>query len=120
MSCIMCSVLGVFNSMDDLNKWAAEQCGVSFFSAKETNEHGYYWFTVEDRDYEWTITDHRCREIVIQSILNDNVLDAYCVDMLDNRVRVRINTGLAQYQGFGKTIAEAEIACITAIYEARE
>ena len=106
--------------MNDLDKWAAEQCGATLNIAVIPDVDPY-WYNDRDKYYfPWTLSDPRCMQVFLSSILKDDVLEAYVIDMLSGRVRVRINTGNAKYSGFGKTIHEAEMACAQAIYDKLE
>jgi len=99
--------------MNDIDKWYAEQCGVNY------NDNGWCenvefptWCTTR-----WTIKDPRCREVCREGLeittdrLNKNIsigFDKWCA--YDERGEIVCS---------GKTIADAEIACLIAIYEAR-
>ena len=98
--------------MSDIDKWAAEQC---------CNEYVYLWdgklFYMKGdikAPFEWTITDPRCREIVrdhFKIITDVWPLGGWCAHQ-------HLETN--RKDAIGKTIAEAEIACITAIWEASD
>ena len=81
--------------MNDLDKWAAEQCGFHLRLIDET----------------WTIINPVCREIVRETLRLQTMpsgLDGWACLLRDEIV------------GAGKTIPEAEIACIKAIKEVLE
>ena len=95
--------------MKDIDKWFAEQCGVDL-------EGFYGWFQMVDGEpakegQHWTIQDPRCREVIrdkfrIETIRVFDLQDWYAY--------------IDPFDGQGKTIAEAEIACCKAIYEAQK
>lgn len=96
--------------MNDLDKWCAEQCEGEGLSWKVMVTMTGWTLVVGDGYVPFTILDPRCREII--------------------RERFRFDTEAFSTEGWecyhrdmdkffsGKTIAEAEIACITAIFEA--
>jgi hypothetical protein len=103
--------------IDKLNKWTADKLAIYLYKPKEVNEHGYYFYNkvdMRDCDYEWTMQDARCREIVREHFKVDTTWttdnDWYCFVELDK------DDYLVEERG--KTIADAEIACIKAIMEA--
>ena len=100
----------------NIHEWAAEQCGFCVMTGADDREYFYRPNTAEPPyDFEWTLADARCREIV--------------------REHFKIETELSRgfYVGWvcysreepyflpnaysGKAIAEAEINCIEAIRE---
>ena len=111
--------------MDDINKFFADSCGIKishsryfsypdFKSFRHEYKDGTYAKYIQDGniDMEWSIDDPRCREVIrekfkIRTVWNesDNVWKAYTF------------TPFAEPNG--RTIAEAEIACLKAIYENR-
>jgi hypothetical protein len=101
--------------MNGIDKWCAEQCGIKF-----QNEGASHWYIPPSKlyPYEWTIQDPRCREIVCEEFKihplwvgfrgmgHGNYWIGYV-----NEQRLSI---------IEQRRKEAEIACITAIYEARD
>jgi len=98
--------------MNELDKKAAEACGVVF---QEYMTWGIYDFPNEgdyiEYDCEWTLDDARCREIVREHFLIDTTFASEGVECFT------IHNGVDIEPVYGKTIAEAEIACIKAILE---
>jgi hypothetical protein len=99
--------------MNELDKKAAVACGVVLHKGH------YYWNATTLHHQPWTLNDARCREIVrehfgIETCIvshrenNKQVFDLYVCYTFD---------GNRKHRGNGKTIAEAEIACIKAILE---
>ena len=110
----------------NIDKWCAEQCGVKetttnsdsvLYSETEAWFHNGVW---RNND-KWTIEDPRCREIVREHFFIDtltvaepfrtndgNKWNTYCFKPSA--------TGSYCVSATGKTIAEAEIECINAIY----
>ena len=87
----------------NIDEWTAEQCGVKIEPSIILGE----WQRIDDWT-PWTIQDPRCREIVREHF-------KICTDFsIDGWFSGRAGT-TEQYAG--KTIAEAEIACIKAIYK---
>ena len=104
--------------MNNLDKWAAEQCGVGF--TKNHHKVIVAWFTGdidnrEYRNYEWTLNDARCREIVREHFLIDT--NEYGQHW---EASGAFTAGSCISTGRGKTIAEAELACIRKIKEASD
>ncbi len=108
--------------MNDINKWYADKCHIALDFIKYSGEpehkryeHFFYIgdkLEVNDRSYPWDISDPRCREIIrekFQIINNYDGLGTWIAETF---------TGL----GFSAkgTIAEAELSCLQAIYEARD
>lgn len=106
--------------MNDIDKWAAEKCGVRLLTEPGLDEpdtitlYWLYWVHNDNSyNFKWTIKDPRCREKVRERFkISTNYFvtsDKYesCSYELDGE-----NTGY-----MGKTILKAEIACITAIHE---
>ena len=95
--------------MEEIDKWAAEQCGVEVFQTKPVSGGVFLWTMPNGCIRQWTIQDPRCREIV----------------------REHFDVQTMQYQGTWfcawnggteetinyQTIAEAEIACIKEIHK---
>lgn len=99
-----------------IDEWAAAKCGVEF---KQTWK-GRVWYLngkLHEND-EWTIKDPRCREKVRDHF---NICTVKHTSTKPNR-NWQSNSFLNVdfIAEFGSTIAEAEIACITAIYEAEK
>jgi len=102
-----------------VDQWAAEQCGVEIFpfpTDKIVFYHLYWSFKDTNYEYPWTIQDPRCREIVREHFKLSTIY-RYWV-MPTEMVYETTTRNCIKYEG--KTIAEAEIACITAIYEASQ
>ena len=99
--------------MPDIDKWFADICGIHIFS----NNHRLpieLWTTPDGWVCLWLISDPRCREIIRErfnlSTLNRNAKEGKwgCGDEKSKLV------------GHGKTIKEAEVTCLKAIYDARD
>jgi hypothetical protein len=98
--------------MRDVNEYFARQCGVELYTAKEINEHGNYWYDGSEHQYEFTIEDPRCREVC---------RERFAVDTCEYGDHWEATGASRPSQsipiiGRGKTIAEAEINCLIAIY----
>ena len=103
-----------------VDKWAADQCGVQL--DKITGcvlqaERGLApWY--------WTITDPRCREIVREHFWLSTTRAGNSTILMDGNYWgcTSTNTDIRSLYKkpvfYGKTPAEAEIACINAIYQA--
>ena len=96
--------------MSELNKWSAEKVGLTVYA-----DEGRIKILTIPKDWafdesEWTLSDARCREIVRE------YFKIHTNQMLSGDVIC----GAHPYGGefIGKSIAEAEIACIKAIMEA--
>ena len=53
--------------MEEIDKWAAEQCGVGFTTNHKKQVVAWFTGSIDERvywEFEWTIQDPRCREIV--------------------------------------------------------
>ena len=97
--------------MNDIDKWAAEQCGVELHCTHKAGRYiELFW---EDGDMEWTIQDPRCREIFRNLLFEQGYI---------------LNAGKAlwvykkphkSYEAHKKDFHSGvdEVACITAIYE---
>ena len=101
--------------MNDIDKWCAEQCGVNIIYSM--TDYPYWNYKGVNYEYDWTITDPQCREIVRERfrILTSPASNS---NLWVSESRPFISGKELPYPS--KTIAEAEIACITAIYEARD
>lgn len=101
-----------------IDEWAAEQCGVEF---GELDPEGECWYYPNDRYIyelgEWTIKDPRCREIVREHFKIWTGYGPIGFDRMGWQACTAYNK-LTNY--YGNTIDEAEIACITAIFEAEK
>jgi hypothetical protein len=106
--------------MKDINEWYADKCGVIFTEYEQTvvdgsdekitlKFAGYRTDSFECKD-SWTIQDPRCREIIREkfNIQTQQLVGEWMV----------ICAGIPTQITSGKTIAEAEIACLEAIYKA--
>ena len=104
--------------MNDLDKWAAEQCGVETWDNKEW-EAGWKFkretgFSMHDNHYKWTLSDPRCREVFREKFKLSILF------VIDEWLCMWHRSESKPITGKGKTIAEAEIACAKAIYEAHD
>jgi len=99
--------------MKDINKFYAEKCGVT----TRINNIKELCFQTEWGNYTvWTIQDPRCREIIRERFKLDTLLGIRSKS-LNTWVCERLSdSGNLICGGKGKTIAEAEIACLTEIY----
>ena len=93
--------------MNDLDEWAAEQCGVIC--------HSTYWHLTNqsfiEHEHQWTLSDPRCMQVFREKFRFDT--EAFSTDGWECYHR-----DMDKFFS-GKTIAEAEIACAKAIYAAR-
>lgn len=105
--------------MSEIDKWAAERCGVEL--AEITNDDRR-WYRRKGKYFEWTIEDPRCREIVREHfrIETRDRVDSWLAVQLKWSKHPDYPETVVCPSGQGKTIAEAEIACITAIWEAQK
>ena len=96
----------------EINKWTAEKCGVALYAITPVIHSNYkeYDYLEKGIEQRWSIERAECREIIrekflIRTVFNDSdyVWKAYCLKPF--------------IEPNGKTIAEAEIACIVAIWE---
>ena len=100
-------ILEVRMNIEQVNAYMAEKCGIT-----KTNAYGFPMYESGAHLLEmFDIRDPRCREIVrekfgVSTIKHNDQFECY----VDN------GTG-ALLRNSGKTIADAEIACITAIAE---
>ena len=96
----------------ELDKWAAEKCGVEVFSAGINADTLLIDSTKYPQDV-WTLSDARCREIVRE-----------CFNITTGLSSKRLwragvpTTGKGMISKIGKSIEAAEIACIQAIKDA--
>ena len=94
--------------MNDIDKWYAEQCGV------EVSRNGMCRIDYSDGGSElayWTISDPRCREVCRER------LNVY-TDKVNGKWSAHQHLETDRY--YDDSIAEAEIACLQSIYEARD
>ena len=111
--------------MSEIDKWAAEQCGVEIrgcVNPKSCYKTKHYTHGLP-ADMVWTIQDPRCREIVRERFcIQTEPVTAWngnCYEFAGWRSYYWEDPDVVpEIETKGKTIAEAEIACITAIYEA--
>jgi len=93
-----------------IDEWAAEQCGVDFIA----NRYGWFLYPVNHAITEdvhavkWTIKDPRCREIVLDWIAEHPEYYRFLHGYINNWMAGKMKK------------SEAEISCITAIYEAEK
>ena len=112
--------------MKDIDNWFADQCGVETYDDFGVPYPEYY-FIKDGREFQylWTIHDPRCREVIREKFWlctnragnSTALMDGkyWICSSSNNQIRRIIKIGLR-----GKTIAEAEIACCEAIYEAQK
>ena len=89
--------------MNDIDKWYAEQCGV------DLDDLGDYF--ADRACIRWTISDPRCREVCRERF---NVY----TDKVNGKWSAHQHLETDRY--YDDSIAEAEIACLQSIYEARD
>lgn len=100
--------------MNDIDKWTAEQCGVELTNDGMVISWPGFDAVIADVNL-WTIKDPRCREKVRESFRIETVF----IDDASGYGWISSNY-IPWVPSLCKTIAEAEIACIKAIYEARK
>lgn len=96
--------------MNEIDKWAAEQCGVTKY-LKNGFISNEFFYNGKWHSFPWEIEDPRCREIVRDCLRLDTDhtgVERICSTYIQNDFIFRR----------GKTIKEAEIACIEALYKA--
>ena len=94
--------------MNDLDKWSAETCNVSIISTGG-------WvapYLSETVLSEWTLSDPRCMQVFRERFKMNTVYSDSCMAFVLIEEKY--------YSALGKTIAEAEMACAKAIYEAEK
>jgi len=103
--------------IETVNKLMADACGIEI----ETNDEypdldkSLYYQDSSGFEYNWTIEDPRCREVIRDKFeivtfpFEGNVWKSFTLPF-----------DLVAAENFSKTIAEAEIACIMAICEELE
>lgn len=101
-----------------INEWAAKVCKVVLSTEHYDDGKPLWKFGHQSKWklYEWDIADPRCRQIVREHFEIELVLKNF-----SDKLNWCAYTNKRPYLGFadfGKTIAEAEIACITKIHEA--
>lgn len=101
-------------NLTQVNKIMAEACGVEPHIVDEGRliDHNAFVINGKIYSYAWTIEDARCREIIrekfkVETLVNYSTKNWFCSDEFNKK-------------GEGKTIAEAEKACITAICKQME
>ena len=97
----------------NIDEWAAEQCGIELFRMYSENA----WYDPDMGDSFWTIQDPRCREIVREHF---KIWTYYGQIGTDKMGWVSTSSYNNMAYIYGKTIAEAEIACIRGIYKTFE
>ena len=101
--------------MNDIDKYFAEQCGVELRAGK----YGVMFY----KGYPWSIKRADCREIVrerFKIITNYSEADKKYVSF-PHSCTLDFSKDLPRFcTGVGKTISDAEIACLQSIYEARD
>jgi hypothetical protein len=94
--------------MKDINEFYAEKCRVELW----TNLYGFSGYNHDggNKGHPWAIQDPRCREIIREkfNVQTQLLSGEWC----------GVAAGLPTIIEFGKTIAEAEIVCLEAIYKA--
>ena len=106
----------------NIDQWAAEQCGVRVGMTNDGRLVPHESKSMYKIAF-WTINDARCREIVREHFKITTMYRPAGWVAMQNKWTKRINIAADQddryicLSGIGKTIAEAEIACIKAIYE---
>lgn len=112
--------------MNNIDKWAAKQYGVEL---RKGSQVGYHyeddeWFTYNRRSYSfvWTITDPRCMNIVLRSIMENGSYwcTGYSLIRLSDGYRFLLYKAYETIEGHGKTPEDAQIACITAIWKTKD
>ena len=92
----------------NIDEWFAEQCGVEL----GTNNADFIVYETEvTYCYPWDIKDPQCREIVREK---------FSIETLRKFGKWHADSLGFTFSKGHETIAEAEIACLTAIYEARD
>ena len=101
--------------MNDIDKFCAEQCGIEI-SAEPLKVYGYEIVNWSDLGLPrfWSIKDPRCREIVREHFDISTQRHYH----RDGQLIWYSDKFSTSYDGYGITIEEAEIECITAIWEA--
>lgn len=91
----------------NIDEWYAEKCGVEWAH----DNKGWIKNPSGGGVIFWTIQDPRCREICREKF---KLISGHtCHPQHDYSAHAHIDTD----NYYGKTIQEAEIACLTAIYE---
>ena len=94
----------------NIDEWAAEQCGVEIHT-------GYWIHNGVKHDFPWSVLHPVCREIVRGHFKLSTYWDADGHCWCESDREDLLNQQLVRD---APEIAEAEIACITAIYEAQK
>lgn len=96
--------------MNELDKWAAEQCGVQF------SELWKKYLMLDPKNaalsMTWTLSDARCMEVFREKFKLKTVYFNF-PDIWKTSNNESVQT--EGVEGFGKTIKEAELACAHAI-----
>ncbi len=107
--------------MNDINQYFADKCGVNTCVGDPSYAIPLpYWYHLVSGIkylYKWDISDPRCREIIREKygLATDRFREGNWSSFPRNIV-----TDAIKYMGNGETIPEAELACLQAIYEARD
>ena len=115
----------------NIDEWAAEQCGVEIdYNRFIISGAPTYLLPIDNGDSEsyvfWSIHDPRCREIVREHFWLSTTRASNSTVLMDGNYWgcTSTNTEIRRLYKkpvfYGKSPAEAEIACITAIYEAQK
>lgn len=100
------------STVNELDKWSAEQCGVELGRVDDYEKP--VWFYPDDKytyeDGEWTLSDSRCMQVFRERF---NITTMYVCPWHSYRESEK-----GRVVHHGKTILEAELACAQAIYEA--
>lgn len=106
--------------MSDIDKWSAEQCGVTLLienviADTDSNRKLFNGYI----NGKWTLTDPRCMQVFREKFkINTTVLideGGYCGWCSYMFIHVK---SIKTFDAYGDTLSEAELACAQAIYEA--
>ena len=93
--------------MNELDKWAAEQCGVDIQHSNSWSMNDNIGGLPKFRMYPWTLSDPRCMQVF---------RERFEIETTRTRGQWAASTTKDIFVfDFGKTIAEAEMACANAI-----
>ena len=96
----------------NIDKWFAEKCGITFKDGQFTED--YYWCVDNSiQGSDWSIHKPECREIIREEFAISTK-----PDMFDNWISAPDRD--MRLCGVRETIREAELACLQAIYDARD
>ena len=103
----------------NIDQWCAEQCGVELRQIRCGDESiAYMWkHNGKTGHDEWTIQDPRCREIVREHFRIETLYQHGMYPWITSAYDRDDECDELVGEGEGKTIAEAECACIQAIWE---